>query len=94
MPSVNAYFAEFLGKGLRGAYLVLLEASWAIGSILIGLVAVLTVQNNWRITYWVFAMGLLLLPVCSNCRNLQNLRLKNMESWFRKGIKNRAKRRD
>jgi len=63
MPSVNAYFAEFLGKGLRGAYLVLLEASWAIGSILIGLVAVLTVQNNWRITYWVFATGLLLLPV-------------------------------
>jgi len=46
MPSVNAYFAEFLGKGLRGAYLVLLEASWAIGSILIGLVAILTVQNN------------------------------------------------
>ncbi|AMW33328.1 MFS transporter [Fervidobacterium islandicum] len=63
MPSVNAYLAEFLGKGLRGAYLVLLEASWAIGSILIGLVSVTTVQISWRITYWAFAVGLVLLPI-------------------------------
>ncbi|MGC8821059.1 MAG: MFS transporter [Fervidobacterium sp.] len=63
MPSVNAYLAEFTGKELRGAYLVLLEASWAIGSIIIGLVAVLTVNISWRISYYAFLSGFLFLPV-------------------------------
>ncbi|KAF2961018.1 MFS transporter [Fervidobacterium sp. 2310opik-2] len=63
MPSVNAYMAEFTGRGLRGAYLVLLEASWAIGSIIIGLISVLTVGVSWRISYYVFLIGILLLPM-------------------------------
>ncbi len=64
MPSVNAYLSEFTGIKIRGKYLVLLEASWAIGSILIGLISVLTINNlGWRWTYWVFASGLVLLPL-------------------------------
>lgn len=63
MPSVNAYLAEFTGKGLRGAYLVLLEASWAIGSIIIGIVSVLTVNLDWRISFLVFLSGMVLLPI-------------------------------
>lgn len=63
MPSANAYLAEFTKKNLRGMYLVLLEASWAIGSIIIGLIAVLTVNTNWRISYFVFASGILLIPL-------------------------------
>lgn len=63
MPSVNAYLAEFMGRSLRGAYLVILEAAWAVGSIAIGLVAVLTVTNSWRISYFSFLAGLVLLPV-------------------------------
>ncbi|MEJ5258187.1 MAG: MFS transporter [Fervidobacterium sp.] len=63
MPSVNAYLSEFIGKAIRGRYLVLLEASWAIGSIAIGLVAVLTTQYSWRVSYWVFFSGLVMLPI-------------------------------
>lgn len=63
MPSVNAYLAEFMSRSMRGAYLVLLEASWALGSIAIGLVAVLTVENSWRISYYVFLVGLVLVPL-------------------------------
>lgn len=63
MPSVNAYLAEFMGRSLRGAYLVILEAAWALGSIAIGLVAVLTVGESWRTSYLSFLVGLVLLPV-------------------------------
>ncbi len=64
MPSVNAYLSEFTGKQIRGKYLVILEASWAIGSILIGLFSVLTLKNlGWRWSYWIFAVGFALLPI-------------------------------
>ncbi|KAF2957136.1 MFS transporter [Thermotoga sp. Ku-13t] len=63
MPSVNAYLAEFMGKSFRGAFLVLLEASWAIGSIAIGLISVLTISYSWRISYLVFLSGALLVPI-------------------------------
>ncbi|MFN6991968.1 MAG: MFS transporter, partial [Fervidobacterium sp.] len=64
MPSVNAYLAEFTQKKIRGKYLVFLEASWAIGSILIGLFSVLTLNKlGWRWSYWVFGIGLLFLPI-------------------------------
>ncbi|MFN3691939.1 MAG: MFS transporter, partial [Fervidobacterium sp.] len=64
MPSVNAYLAEFTQTKIRGKYLVLLEASWAIGSILIGLFSVLTLnQLGWRWSYWIFGIGALFLPI-------------------------------
>jgi len=63
MPSVNAYLAEFMSRSMRGAYLVLLEASWALGSIAVGLVAVFTVESSWRISYYSFLLGLVLVPL-------------------------------
>lgn len=62
MPSANAYLAEFMSRSMRGAYLVLLEASWALGSIAVGLVAVFTVERSWRISYYSFLLGLVLVP--------------------------------
>lgn len=38
LPVVNAYLTEFTAIKIRGLYLTLLEASWAIGSILLGFI--------------------------------------------------------
>ncbi|ABV33783.1 MULTISPECIES: MFS transporter [Pseudothermotoga] len=62
MPSFNTYLSEFTGFKIRGRYLVLLESSWAVGSILIGLFAVF-VLPNWRWIFWIFAAGYLFVPV-------------------------------
>lgn len=62
MPSFNAYLSEFTSVEFRGRYLVLLEASWAVGSILIGLFAVF-VLPNWRWCFWVFSLGYAFLPL-------------------------------
>ncbi|PLV60254.1 MFS transporter [Thermotoga sp. KOL6] len=62
MPSFNAYLSEFTSTAIRGRYLVLLESSWAIGSILMGLFAV-NVLPNWRWIFWIFAVGYLFIPV-------------------------------
>ncbi|AJC73863.1 MFS transporter [Pseudothermotoga hypogea DSM 11164 = NBRC 106472] len=62
MPSFNAYLSEFTSISLRGRYLVLLEASWAVGSILIGLFAVL-VLPDWRWIFWIFGTGYIFTPV-------------------------------
>lgn len=64
MPSFNAYLSEFTSTGLRGRYLVLLESSWAVGSILIGLFSVL-VLPNWRWIFWIFGLGYIFVPVFS-----------------------------
>ncbi|PLV55518.1 MFS transporter [Thermotoga sp. SG1] len=64
MPSFNAYLSEFTSTGLRGRYLVLLESSWAVGSILIGLFAVF-VLPNWRWIFWIFGFGYVFVPVFS-----------------------------
>ncbi len=64
MPSINAYLSEFTGRQIRGKYLVILEASWAIGSILIGLFSVLTLNKlGWRWSYWIFGAGFALVPI-------------------------------
>ncbi|MDI3517117.1 MAG: transporter, putative metabolite:H+ symporter [Thermotogota bacterium] len=61
MPSVNTYLSESIAIKVRGRYLVLLEASWAIGSILIGWYAVtLGTRFGWRSVYYVLAAGALL----------------------------------
>lgn len=71
MPSFNAYLSEFTSTGLRGRYLVLLESSWAVGSILIGLFSVL-VLPNWRWIFWIFGLGYIFVPVFPECQKLQN----------------------
>lgn len=61
LPVVNAYLAEFSPKSIRGRNLVLLEASWAIGSIIIGLFAVTVGKTNWQLDYYVFIFSLVFL---------------------------------
>ncbi len=61
MPAVNVYLSESTSLKIRGRYLVLLESSWAIGSILIGWYAVtLGMIWGWRSSYYVMAVAFLL----------------------------------
>jgi len=61
MPSVNTYLSESVSIRVRGRYLVLLEASWAVGSILIAWYAVtLGTAFGWRSVYYVLGVGALL----------------------------------
>lgn len=58
MPSVNTYLSESVSVNVRGRYLVLLESSWAVGSILIAWYAVtLGASLGWRTVYYVMAVG-------------------------------------
>jgi len=58
MPSVNTYLSESVSINVRGRYLVLLESSWAVGSILIAWYAVtLGASLGWRTVYYVMAVG-------------------------------------
>ncbi|MGC8544686.1 MFS transporter [Athalassotoga sp.] len=62
MPSVNAYLSESTSIKIRGRYLVLLESSWAVGSILIGLYAV-TFGSAWRSVYYsILVASLIFIP--------------------------------
>jgi len=61
LPVVNAYLTEFLPKFVRGRYLVILEGSWAIGSIIIGIIAVTIGKTNYSYTYFTFFLGILTL---------------------------------
>ncbi|MGC8758004.1 MAG: MFS transporter [Caldisericaceae bacterium] len=63
LPVINAYLAEFSPSSLRGRNLVLLEASWAVGSIIIGIIAITFGKNNYQIDYFVFLAGLLMLLI-------------------------------
>ncbi len=65
LPSINAYLSELTSIRLRGRYLVYLETSWAIGSILIGLFAVTVgAKLGWRADYLVMALfGFLMIPM-------------------------------
>jgi len=65
LPSVNTYLSEYTSIKLRGRYLVLLESSWAIGSILIAFFAVTFAQKyGWRWNFYIFLLGLLsLIPL-------------------------------
>lgn len=58
LPVVNAYLAEFSPRLLRGRLLVILEGSWAIGSIIIGVIAVTIGKENYSLTYFAFIFGL------------------------------------
>ncbi len=60
MPSVNTYLSETISIKIRGRYLVLLEAMWAIGSILVGIVHITLGKLTWRWDYWMMGLGFLL----------------------------------
>ncbi len=58
LPVVNAYLTEFTSIKLRGRYLTLLEASWAVGSILLGVFSVTTVESyGWSPSYLALAVA-------------------------------------
>lgn len=61
LPVANAFLAEYSPKLNRGRNLVLLEASWAIGSIVIGVVAITLGRSYWQTDYLVFLFALLFL---------------------------------
>lgn len=64
MPSVNAYLSEFTTYQIRGRYLVLLETSWAVGSIIIGIFSVLTKESlGWRWSFLSFFVAYILVPI-------------------------------
>lgn len=63
LPAVNTYLSEYTSIRIRGRYLVLLEASWAVGSILIAWFAVTIAEEfGWRWNFWIFLVGLLIFP--------------------------------
>ena len=47
LPVASSYFAEFMPKKIRGAMISILESFWAVGTIIIGIVA-LIVKAEWR----------------------------------------------
>jgi len=63
LPAVNTYLSEYTSIKIRGRYLVLLEASWAVGSILIAWFAVTVADTfGWRWNFWIFLIGFAILP--------------------------------
>ena len=89
LPSVNAYLSELTSIKLRGRYLVYLETSWAIGSILIGLFAVTVgARWGWRSVYHVMAVfGLLIIPFALAPESPKYLFLKGGVSALEKQFK-------
>ncbi|AKI96509.1 MFS transporter [Kosmotoga pacifica] len=62
LPVVNAYLTEFTAIRIRGRFLTLLESSWAIGSILMGLFTVLSLDTlGWRWSY--YGLSLISIPL-------------------------------
>nr|WP_206206014.1 MFS transporter [Thermococcus sp. JdF3] len=62
LPVASSYFAEFMPRSVRGAMISILESFWAIGTIIIGVVAIL-VGADWRGILLFGGAILLLLPL-------------------------------
>jgi len=63
LPAVNTYLSEYTSIKIRGRYLVLLESSWAVGSILIAWFAVTFAERfGWRWNFWIFLIGCAIFP--------------------------------
>ncbi|WP_048055048.1 MFS transporter [Thermococcus onnurineus] len=62
LPVASSYFAEFMPKSVRGAMISILESFWAIGTIIIGVVALL-VRADWRNILLFGGAILLILPL-------------------------------
>ncbi len=91
MPSVNAYLSESTSLKIRGRYLVLLESSWAIGSILIGWYAITfgTIWG-WRSVYFAMSLAsLLFIPFLLIPESPRYAFLKKGKSYLEKVLKNK-----
>jgi len=62
LPVASSYFAEFMPKSVRGAMISVLESFWAIGTIIIGVVAIL-VKADWRNILLFGGAIILILPL-------------------------------
>lgn len=62
LPVASSYFAEFMPSKIRGAMISILESFWAVGTIIIGIVAIL-LKASWRSILLFGGSVLLLLPV-------------------------------
>lgn len=62
LPVASSYFAEFMPKSMRGAMISILESFWAIGTIIIGVVALL-VMADWRNILLFGGSILIILPL-------------------------------
>ena len=62
LPVASSYFAEFMPAKIRGAMISILESFWAIGTIIIGIVAIL-LKASWRSILLFGGSVLLLLPL-------------------------------
>ncbi|ASJ04720.1 MFS transporter [Thermococcus barossii] len=62
LPVASSYFAEFIPRSVRGAMISILESFWAIGTIIIGVVAIL-VGADWRGILLFGGAVILLLPL-------------------------------
>ncbi|WP_297070798.1 MFS transporter [Thermococcus sp.] len=62
LPVASSYFAEFMPKSVRGAMISILESFWAIGTIIIGVVALL-VRADWRSILLFGGAIILILPL-------------------------------
>ncbi|HOO75652.1 MAG: MFS transporter [Thermotogae bacterium] len=62
LPALNTYLTEFLSSSIRGKYLVLLESSWAFGSIYIALVHLIAGRKyGWRYDFYFMAIGIVIM---------------------------------
>lgn len=89
LPVVNAIVAEFTSSEKRGKYLVLLESSWAFGSIAIGIVAVTAGNLDWHIDYFSFLLALLFLIPLSTIPEtprymVQKKKFRSLQKAFRR----------
>lgn len=62
LPVASSYFAEFMPRKIRGAMISILESFWAIGTIIIGIVA-LAIGASWRGLLLFGGTVLLILPI-------------------------------
>ncbi|ASJ13929.1 MFS transporter [Thermococcus radiotolerans] len=62
LPVASSYFAEFMPRSIRGAMISILESFWAIGTIIIGVVAIL-VKADWRSILLFGGAIILILPL-------------------------------
>ncbi|WP_456365737.1 MFS transporter [Thermococcus sp.] len=61
LPVASSYFAEFMPRSVRGAMISILESFWVVGTIIIGVVALL-VKADWRSILLFGGVIILILP--------------------------------
>ncbi len=88
LPVASSYFAEFMPRSIRGAMISILESFWAVGTIIIGIVALL-VKADWRSILLFGGAVILILPLLLTLPEsprflLTKRRIKEAEETLRK----------